>query len=133
MAAVVADTHAVLWYLLRSPRLSSDALTALRSATDSGDPIFLSAISLVEVQYLVERGRVPPQALRHLEAALDNPEAALVAVPLDRSVARSVARIPRRAIPDMPDRIIAATALHLGVPLVTADQAIRSAGIPTIW
>ena len=133
MVAAVADTHAVVWYLLRSPRLSSDALSALRSATDLGDPIFLSAISLVEVHYLVERGRVPAQAFHLLDAALDEPEAALVVAPLDRAVAQSAARIPRQAIPDMPDRIIAATALHLGVSLVTADQQIRSAGIPTIW
>jgi PIN domain nuclease of toxin-antitoxin system len=34
----------------------------------------------------------------------------------------------------MPERIIAATALHLSLPLVTADQQIRSAGLVTaIW
>ena len=33
----------------------------------------------------------------------------------------------------MPDRIIAATALHLGLPLITRDQRIQSAGIKTIW
>jgi predicted nucleic acid-binding protein len=29
----------------------------------------------------------------------------------------------------MPDRIIAATALHLGVPLVTRDLNIRASGV----
>jgi predicted nucleic acid-binding protein len=33
----------------------------------------------------------------------------------------------------MPDRIIAATAFHLGLPLVTRDAQIRSANITTIW
>jgi predicted nucleic acid-binding protein len=33
----------------------------------------------------------------------------------------------------MPDRIIAATALHLGLPLVTRDLRIQASGIPTIW
>jgi len=33
----------------------------------------------------------------------------------------------------MPDRIIAATALHLGLPLVTRDQRIAAAGIKTVW
>jgi len=36
-------------------------------------------------------------------------------------------------VPDMPDRIIAATAIYLSLPLITKDDAIRSAGIITIW
>jgi PIN domain nuclease of toxin-antitoxin system len=42
-------------------------------------------------------------------------------------------KIPRSVVPDMPDRFIAATALHLGVPLVTRDRRLQSAGIQTIW
>ena len=37
------------------------------------------------------------------------------------------------AAPDKADTIIAATALHLGLPLVTRDLAIQSASIETIW
>jgi predicted nucleic acid-binding protein len=33
----------------------------------------------------------------------------------------------------MPDRIIAVTALHLGVPLVSRDRKIQAASIQTIW
>ncbi|MGH7200282.1 MAG: PIN domain-containing protein [Planctomycetaceae bacterium] len=33
----------------------------------------------------------------------------------------------------MPDRMIAATALHLNLPLVTRDRRIQAANIPTIW
>ena len=33
----------------------------------------------------------------------------------------------------MPDRIIAATALHLNLPLVTHDKKIHGAGIQAIW
>jgi len=36
-------------------------------------------------------------------------------------------------VPDMPDRIIAATALHLDLPLVTRDRAIQAAGLKAIW
>jgi len=41
--------------------------------------------------------------------------------------------IPRAAIFELPDRIIAAAALYLGVPLITRDLQIRAAGLPTIW
>ena len=33
----------------------------------------------------------------------------------------------------LPDRMIAATAKQLGLPLFTADQQIRVASLPTIW
>ena len=41
--------------------------------------------------------------------------------------------IPREDIPDMPDRIIAATALHLGVPLISRDSKIKLSKVKTIW
>jgi len=48
-------------------------------------------------------------------------------------VATALKDIPRNLVPDMPDRIIAATALHLGLPLVTRDRRLQAAGIDTIW
>jgi len=48
-------------------------------------------------------------------------------------VAEALGTIPGKLVPDMPDRIIAATALHLGVPLVTCDRRLQSGGIRVIW
>lgn len=37
-------------------------------------------------------------------------------------------------VPDMPDRIIAATALHLNLPLLSRDRQIASLpGIIVVW
>ena len=33
----------------------------------------------------------------------------------------------------MPDRIIAATALHLGLPLISRDRKIQLSSVNTIW
>jgi len=71
--------------------------------------------------------------LQRLDRAIDEVDSVLRLVALDRDIARALYRIPRGIVPDMPDRIIAATALHLGVPLVTRDAAIRAAPITTIW
>lgn len=133
MAALVVDTHAAVWYLLNSSRLSSAAQRAMDDATDAGDPVYLSAISLVEIVYLVEKGRLPAVVIERLTAALADPEAGFTIAPLDVEAAWAVQRISRDAVPDMPDRIIAATALSLGLPLATRDSAISKAGIPTIW
>ena len=133
MAAVLADTHAAIWFLARSPELSAPAHAAMAGAAAAGDPIFVSAISLVELRYLVERGRLPDTAYQALDEALSDPAIALRVVPVDQGVARAIELVPRALVPDMPDRIIAASALKLGVPLLTRDSKLRSAPVPTIW
>ena len=131
--SAVLDTHAAIWYFHRSKELSSAALQSIRRAVEGGRPVYVSAISLVETIYLVERGRLPLEALQRLEAGLKGAASGLLVQPVDEDVAQAVHRVPRDVVPDMPDRIIAATALHLGLPLVTRDQRIQSAGITTIW
>ncbi|MCC6362188.1 MAG: type II toxin-antitoxin system VapC family toxin [Bryobacterales bacterium] len=133
MPSVVADTHAVLWYLGRDSRLSIAAANALRSAVEGGAPILVASISLVELTYLVVKGRLPAIALQALRDALADPEFGLALAPLDLRVAGALQQIPRGDVPDLPDRVIAATALSMHLPLVTRDGRIRSSGILTIW
>jgi PIN domain nuclease of toxin-antitoxin system len=131
--AAVLDTHAAIWYVFIRKRLSQDALRFIRRAVESGRPAYVSAISLVETIYRIERGRVPLEAIRRLENGLKDPASGLLVAPVDSDVAEAVHRVPLDIVPDMPDRIIAATALRLGLPLITRDQRIQSAGIQTIW
>jgi PIN domain nuclease of toxin-antitoxin system len=106
----------------------------MRHATTAGQPIYVSAITFVEVAYLIDKGKLPAADWLLLGSAVSNGvKTALELVPVDRAVAEAVALIPRAAIPDMPDRIIAATALHLGVPLISRDRKIQSSSIQTIW
>lgn len=52
---------------------------------------------------------------------------------LSANAFEAIANIPREIVPEMPDRIIAATALYLNIPLVTKDSKIQAANIQTIW
>jgi PIN domain nuclease of toxin-antitoxin system len=131
--AVVLDTHATLWYLLNSPELSSTARDTIEDVIGHADKVYVPAISLVEAIYLHERGRITSEALKRLDIALADPISGLVVAPLDGPVAAALPKIPRDAVPDMPDRIIAATAVHLDLPLVTRDRRLRSAGLETVW
>lgn len=131
--SAVLDTHTALWYLENSNELSAVARTTIEEAVRDARDVHVSAISLVETVYLVERGRLPLNALERLRSALTDPNSGLFIAPVDAGVVDALPKIPRDVVPDMPDRIIAATALHLGVPLVTRDRRLRAAGIQTLW
>lgn len=133
MASVVVDTHAIIWYLTTDSRLSRTALAALDGATSSGDPIYVSAISLVEVLYLVEKGRLPARDRDLLLNALDDSQQPPRLVHVDRAVLDMMENVARQDVPDMPDRIIAATALAMKLPLVSRDGKIRASHVQTIW
>jgi PIN domain nuclease of toxin-antitoxin system len=133
MSALLVDTHVVVWHLFAPHRLSAAARTALLGKVTAGEPIHVSAVSIVEVTYLVEKGKLPPATLTGLIAALNDPALGYALLPLDGTIAQAVQQIPRAVVPDFPDRIIGATALVHGLPLVTADRKLQAAAIPTIW
>jgi PIN domain nuclease of toxin-antitoxin system len=129
MRAVAADTHAALWYLEDDRRLTSAAAAAL----DGADRILLPSVCLVEITYLVEKGRLDAAVLPRVFAELDRLDTTLALAPLDLGVVLALPDIPRLHVPDLPDRVIAATARHYSVPLVTRDGAIRASGVETVW
>ena len=133
MIAAVADTHAVIWYLAADSRLSATAKHTIEDAAQKGKQIAISTITLVEIVYLVEKDRIPAGRFTQLMAALDDPESVLTEVALTPSIARTLSRIDREQVPDMPDRIIAATGLQIGVPVISRDGKISGSGIQTIW
>lgn len=130
---IVADTHAVLWYLYNDPRLSNAASSLMDEVEQAGEQIAIASITLAEIVYLVEKGRIHPLAFDRIVAALEEVQATLVEIPFDRTIAIEMRRIDRSQVPDLPDRIVTATASHLGVPLISRDHKIRSSAVATIW
>ncbi|OGA57252.1 MAG: hypothetical protein A3F77_07095 [Betaproteobacteria bacterium RIFCSPLOWO2_12_FULL_67_28] len=130
---IVLDTHALLWWVSGSKRLSARARRAIRAATVDA-PAAASTISVLEIVTAVRRGRL------ELAAPVESWLADLRLLPELRFEPVSV-EIARRAgtfdtpMPGDPaDRIIAATAMVLRARLVTADEELRRvAGLRAVW
>ena len=120
-SVVVLDTHAVLWWQAESDRLSRTARQRIENASTR----LVSPVSFWEIAMMIEKGRV----------RLDRPTPAWVNdfLATDRvAVAELTPAVAVQAAEltgfhgDPADRIIVASAISAGVPLVTKDAQIKS-------
>src|SRR5215472_3286337 len=113
MIAGVADTHTALWYLFDDERLSATAGFFIDQAALAARRIVVSSISLAEIVYLVEKQRLPATVYDELKTALADPDHVFKEAALTVDVVDAMRHIPRTEVPDMPDRIVAATGVFL--------------------
>jgi PIN domain nuclease of toxin-antitoxin system len=129
----VLDAHALIWFIGSNPRLGSNARAGMQ---DPSSRLYLPIIALAEACWAVDGGKTSIPSVSALLAAVDA-DTRIVIVPLDRGILDRSLTLP--AISEMHDRLIAATAMHLGgaslsVPLLTCDPDITSSGlVPVLW
>lgn len=107
--ADVADTHTALWHLFDDKRLSAAAVAFINDAATARRKIAISTISLAEVVYLVEKNRLPASAYDELTQALADPEHVFTEAVISAAIVQAMRQVPRADVPDMPDRMVAAT------------------------
>lgn len=130
---IVLDTHALVWWLAQSPKLSAPARRAIQAA-QRGGPVMASAISIFEIATLVRRGRLQlgVSVEQWLAAARALPE--LRIEPVTDHIAQLAGSFSELMPGDPADRLIAATAIALGTRLVSADKKLqRARGLVAVW
>jgi PIN domain nuclease of toxin-antitoxin system len=89
-------------------------------------------VTLLEIAIVESKRRI--QLSASLETFLSEVEARFVVLPMNSRVCVRAMGLPTVYPKDPADRIIGATALVEGIPLVTADDDIRrSKALRTIW
>ena len=125
---IVADTHAWIWWISQPKLLPRAAAEAMANGFG------IAAISSWEVAMLAEKRRISLDAetLHWLREATVAAGVAIFDLTVD--IAARSAALPRDVGRDPADRMIVATAIEYGLPLVTKDDRIRRANVvETIW
>jgi len=124
---MLIDTHIWIWWMNDSADLPGEA----REFLDQRDAKpFVADISLWEVSMLVSKQRITLNVplLDWLSTAVQ----AVTVTPISPSIAARVSIMPESFHGDPADRLIVASALEMGAPLVTRDKKIRDSGLVQI-
>lgn len=129
----VVDAHALIWYLESNAKLGAAAKVIL---DDTASDLVLPIIALAEAAHVVNKGRTQILSVADLFADVtSDPRFAIY--PLSYEVLQE--SLNALAVPEMHDRLIVATGLHLSkqgntVSILTKDTDIMdSALLPIIW
>ena len=134
MKAYIADTHSLIWRLQDNPRLSPQCRSFFSQADEGKATLVIPTIVLVEMTYLAEKKRITAALVKAALDLLRETRNNYRLAPLDLAVVEALERVPRALVPDMPDRIIAATALSLELPLLSRDRVMVTVdGLEVIW
>ena len=130
---IVLDTHAWVWFVSNPELLSKKAKKSLDAAVEE-NALLISSISAWEVALLVAKKRLTLTLELSDWIAKSEMLPFVKFIPVDNSVAVKSVNLPQPLHSDPADRIIIATAISLGVPLVTKDEKIlKYPHVQTVW
>lgn len=122
-AAVLLDTHALVWWQTDAARLSRRAAQAIGQAST----VYVSAVSSWEMALLVDAGRLRLDRPVWIWTRTVLAQRRVEPLPLDGEAAVSAVELGRRGFHrDPADRFLWATAARLRLPLVTKDRQMHA-------
>jgi PIN domain nuclease of toxin-antitoxin system len=133
---ILLDTHVLYWMANDSKRLSRRAREIIREARQQhgrhNAGIAVATITVWELASLAQNGRIAVAV--SVESFVRELLARVILRPVTPEIAALSVRLPPEFPKDPADRLIAATAMVEGMPLVTADARIRqSKVVETVW
>ncbi len=127
MADYVTDTQALVKFMMGKRVISQESHQAFLSADKGECTIIIPAVVLMEVLYLFEKNRISIDLLQ-AENLLKGKNYQLE--PLGLEILKAALEITD--IPELHDRLIAATAKYLDIPIITNDPVIRNSQFVTV-
>jgi PIN domain nuclease of toxin-antitoxin system len=129
---ILLDTHVIVWLASDERRLSRAAKAAIDEARQADSGLAISDFTLYELSLLSRKKEIG--LVISLELFLSEVEKRFVVLPITSRICVGALSLPAGYPKDPADRIIGATALAEGIPLITADRGIRkSRALATIW
>ena len=126
---VLLDTHTLLWAVINPEKLSRKAA---RIIDDKAGVILVSAASAWEIATKVRKGKLPgAEAFEHdFVRILDTLGYALLSIDAETALRAARFTAPHR---DPFDRILAAQAIALDIPILSLDPRLDQFGVRRIW
>src|SRR4051812_35495400 len=129
---ILLDTHVVVWLALEPARISKKARAAIEDTRQRAEGLAVFHITLLEIATIENKSRIKLDA--SLDAFLSEVETRFVVMPMTGRICAGARALPPPYPKAPADRVIGATALVEGLPLITADDGIRrSKALNTIW
>lgn len=126
----VADTHALIWWFIESPKISPFAAGIFEQCERGDSVIIIPTIVIAEALSIFDKRRVSFDFKKLFRKIHGGDNYKLVA--LDYTILQRM--VVLRDIPELHDKIIAATALSLKLPIITKDRFLHGISyLETIW
>jgi PIN domain nuclease of toxin-antitoxin system len=130
VSTVVLDSHVVHWWSAEPDRISAPAARAI----DEAEELVVADISWFELAWLARHDRIVLTI--PIAAWLERLAAQVRTIPVTPAIANTAVSLPASFAGDPADRLIYATAVEQGWPLITKDERLRTHRHPhpvTVW
>jgi PIN domain nuclease of toxin-antitoxin system len=125
---VLLDTHVLVWWMVAAERLSPNATHII---ADRDNQIFVSAASAWELAIKVKSGKFRPSSiLDELPEVLAKESFSELGISMGMSIRAGLLPPHHR---DPFDRMLAAQAQELNIPILSADLLFDRYGIKRLW